>query len=146
MNSISTRKFYGTPKPVPIKSSLALVAQSLQTKIFKALRFPLKQKAKCTIRIPILHQDISYFSGKTLDSILRYGFSYTPEWHSRGVTAAGDINDVVPEECVVKVRKMRKEKAFIGGGSGQTREKDIYHGSELVVTLWRRRRPARPVA
>ena len=75
----------------------------------KLLRFPIRDKSACTARVQILQEDKRFFEGNTLNDVLKYSSKYNTKWHTRCVREVGDVNYAVPEECTVRVRKLRKD-------------------------------------
>ena len=71
MNGLSEDTFYGPPKPHKFQNlSLSLVANTLHSSIFQALRFPVREKATKNIRGKISTNDRHLYIGKSVEDIL----------------------------------------------------------------------------
>lgn len=140
MEGISTRKFYGDELRQRSNTSIKLVATTLRRDIFKCLRFPVRQKSKAVIRVPVLPEDQAFFAKSSVDTILQCSGMYSPRWNCRVISPNGDENYVVPSECEVKVAKVRGEAWYIRGGDGAIDKRKREHGLELKITLYRYRR------
>ena len=139
MNGIPPARFYGRYKSHKCPNqSLILIADQLQTSIFKSLRFPVREKATKTIRLQIRKKDAPFLNNKSLEDILKtYCTSYDDSWNIRFISEEGDANMVVSSR--VTIRKLRSDKHYVQSG-GEFVEVSRHHGMELVVKVVRARR------
>ena len=142
MNGIPVLQFYGVPKvkqtPQP-SGSLQLVADIVAREIFRSLRFPCREKPSKTIRVQLANQDKNKIVKLCdVDDLLKLGTSYDDKWFERIVSSEGDKNILI--NSTMKVRKIRCEKVYKIGVSGQIVTQEKHHGWELVVKVTRARR------
>ena len=147
MKPISVKRFYGEKKPLKqlqYKSSVRLVVETLKKDIFKALRYPVRDQRRKTLRVPILKEDRLFFGRRGIEELLATDPQHDSSWHERIVSERGDVNYVLPPEVKVHVRKVRCEKDMKIGPDGRVEQTRKEHGYQLVVKLVRYRRPGGP--
>ena len=139
MKQLAPQKFYWTPLLHNCGHSrvrVQAVADNLKTFIFKALKFPVREKTSKIIKVRTSHLDMVKFEGKTVEDILKCASEYDPGWCERIVSDRGDKNIVV--ESTLKVRKIRSDVCYLHDGM-QYKETRRQHGFEIFVKIRRQR-------